>query len=587
MQYNKLAKLRLGLDLDFEAGFDWLYMSWVYLVLSKKGVCDQVVNRIKRLYADSTTIVVVNNVLGKQFSNIRGSLRQGDVPSMFWFSTGIDPLLIYLEKTLSGIPIFSLPVAGPAPHTSASPTLNPLKQLYKLVAYADDVKPSITTMHEFYVVDNACTILEKASGVKLHRDPSAGKVKFLPLGRWKGTLTQEDLPHQYITLSDHLDFVGVELRDTFIQTRKANGDQLQSRIKNTVGPWKTGKFMPLTLRPYSANTYALSKVWFKCSSINLRVQDINTINSQVKGWLYQDCFEKPSETVLYRDSTDGGLGLFNVKIRSLALLIRSFLETALHPAFRHSLYHEALFRFHVLNDDSVPNPGFPPYYDVDFFNTLKHYHETSPMNIAVMSIKQWYKVLLDDQVLMNPTIGDMAPSLVPVRVEELSPEIDWDITWRMSRMKGLDSELTAFIFKLLHCLLPSQDRVSRITRNQTQNIGLCLLCQTEVEDLPHAFFSCRHSCVAGLSLLGYLQVLCPNTSQEDALHLQLGHDLDEQEQLAAVCLLATGLKYIWSTRVEKKAVILYKMRSEIEAKISVLRRTRYSSAGDKIAEMIR
>ena len=80
--------------------------------------------------------------------------------------------------------------------------------------------------------------------------------------------------------------------------------------------------MPLTLRPFSANTYALSKVWFKCSSINLRVQDINTINSQVKGWLYQDCFEKPSETVLYRDSTDGGLGLFNVKIRSLALLIR-------------------------------------------------------------------------------------------------------------------------------------------------------------------------------------------------------------------------------------------------------------------------
>ena len=106
-----------------------------------------------------------------------------------WFSTGIDPLLIYLEKTLSCIPIFSLPVAGPAPHTSASPTLNPLQQLYKLVAYADDVKPSITTMHEFYVVDNACSILEKASGVKLHRDPSAGKVKFLPLGRWKGTLT--------------------------------------------------------------------------------------------------------------------------------------------------------------------------------------------------------------------------------------------------------------------------------------------------------------------------------------------------------------------------------------------------------------
>ena len=112
-------------------------------------------------------------------------------------------------------------------------------------------------------MDRACSMLERASGVKLHRDPSVGKVKFLALGRWRGTLTQEDLPHQYILLSDHLDFVGVELRPTFIQTRKVNGDQLQSRIKNTVGPWKAGRFMPLTLRPYSANTYALSKVWFK------------------------------------------------------------------------------------------------------------------------------------------------------------------------------------------------------------------------------------------------------------------------------------------------------------------------------------
>ena len=138
--------------------------------------------------------------------------------------------------------------------------------------------------------------------VKLHRDPSVGKVKFLPLGRWRGTLCQEDLPHQYVQLSDHLDFVGVELRATYQQTRKVNGDQLQSRVKNTVGPWKAGRFMPLTLRPFSANNYALSKVWFKCSSINLRNQDIDAINSLVKSWLYQDCLEKPRELVLYRDS---------------------------------------------------------------------------------------------------------------------------------------------------------------------------------------------------------------------------------------------------------------------------------------------
>ena len=107
------AKIKSGcglLDLDFMAGFDWLDMSWVYLVLKKKGVCDQVINRLKRIYSNSTSVVVVNNILGKSFPNIRGSLRQGDVPSMFWFAVGIDPLLNYLDKRLIGIPIASLPV---------------------------------------------------------------------------------------------------------------------------------------------------------------------------------------------------------------------------------------------------------------------------------------------------------------------------------------------------------------------------------------------------------------------------------------------------------------------------------------------
>ena len=200
-------------------------------------------------------------------------------------------------------------------------TMAPIKQEFKLVAYADDVKPAITSMEEFNLVDRACTLLEKASGVKLHRNPDTGKVKFLPLGRWRGTLTQEDLPHQYVRLSDHLDFVGVELRSTFTQTRKVNGDLIQERLKNTVGPWKAGRFMPLSQRAFSANCYALSKVWFKCSVVNLRVQDHLSISSQIKSWLYQDMLIKPSELVLYRSTEVGGLGFINVNIRSMALLI--------------------------------------------------------------------------------------------------------------------------------------------------------------------------------------------------------------------------------------------------------------------------
>ena len=582
---HHVGKTKAGcglLDLDFLAGFDWLDMAWVYLVLARKGVSQEVISRIARIYSNSSTIVVVNNVLGKTFSNIRGSLRQGDVPSMFWFAIGIDPLLVYLEKRLAGIPITSLPVSGPCLENSACQVLPPQQQLYKVVAYADDVKPSITSMQEFFLVDQACSLIERASGVKLHRDPAAGKVKFLALGRWMGTLTQEDLPHQFIKLSDHLDFVGVELKSTFVQTRKANGDQLQSRVSNTVGPWKSGKFMPLTLRPYSANTYVMSKVWFKCSSMNLRVQDITSINSSVKSWLYQDCFEKPSELVLYRSPQDGGLGLFNVKMRSLACLIRTFLETAANPMFRHSLYHEVLFRYHVLGEVSLPNPGIPPYYDKEFFATIQHYHETSPLNISVMTIKQWYSVLMEDRLLMSPATENTPQLLLPVRAEALTPTNDWTNSWRLARIKGVDSVLSAFLFKLLHRLLPTKDRVSRLRGEE----GICYLCNEEIEDLSHAFFTCSHSRVAGLALLGWVQVLCPNLLPEDALVLQLGEDLPEVDELAVVYTIAAGLMHIWEARVLKKQITPFLVRAELEAKISLLRHTRYSEAGYRMQDML-
>ena len=180
-------------------------------------------------------------------------------------------------------------------------------------------------------------------------------------------------------LSDHLDMVGVELWATWSQSRKANGDIVQKRVSTTINAWKAGKFMPLVLRPWSINCYALSKVWFKCGSVNLRAVDISALNSSLKSWLYADLLEKPSEAVMCRPSTHGGLGVVGIRFKSLALLIRTFLETVAIPTFRHSLLHSALYRYHILDDYSIPNPGFPSYYPLEFFQTIKKVHYNSPL----------------------------------------------------------------------------------------------------------------------------------------------------------------------------------------------------------------
>ena len=62
--------------------------------------------------------------------------------------------------------------------------------------------------------------------------------------------------------------------------------------------------------------------------------------------------------------------------------------------------------------------------------------------------------------------------------------------------------------------------------------------------------------------------------------------MDEVDQLAVVCLLSTGLKFIWETRVEKKNVTLFKMRTEIETKITILRKSRHAAAGKRMLEII-
>ena len=99
------------LDNDYKMAFDLMIMLWVFQVLRAKGVDQRVIERLKNIYQDNITVVVVNGVPGKAVKNTRWSMRQGDLPSVFWFCYGIEPLVIYLEKRLKGLTIYSSPKA--------------------------------------------------------------------------------------------------------------------------------------------------------------------------------------------------------------------------------------------------------------------------------------------------------------------------------------------------------------------------------------------------------------------------------------------------------------------------------------------
>ena len=453
-----------------------------------------------------------------------------------------------------------------------------MEERYRVIGYADDMKPAITNMEEFHLVDFASSLFERSSGCKLHRDPSAGKCKFLPLGKWRNSLTQESIP-AFMVLSDHLDMVGVELRATHTQTRKVNGDILQDRVQQIIGAWRSGKFMPLTQRPWSINTYCLSKVWFKTNVIDLRVADITSIISKVKSWLYSDQFEKPEELVLFRPILQGGLNLHNVKFKAMSMLIRSFMETAANPSYLHSLFHSALFNYHVLLDHSWPDPGIPPFFSQELFSIIRQAHLHSPLDVRTMSSKQWYHLLLENHVTMT---DDIPRSFILCRAETLNPDNDWENTWRLARLKGLNSDQTSFLWRLLHRLLPTLDRVSRINQNSSP---ICKHCDTQVvEDLQHALFNCPFNNMTSQALMNMLSHPLPNLNP--SMVLTLNFQVEEDLELPMVWLTTNILMKIWDFRKEKKRCDLVLVRADLEARVSLLRESRFKEASVSISHML-
>ena len=388
-------------------------------------------------------------------------------------------------------------------------------------------------------------------------------------------------PANEISVCIVLYMVGVILKATHSQTRKANGDELQSRVKNTIGPWQTGKFMPLTQRSWSVNCYALSKVWFRSYCIDLRLLDFSSINSKIKSWLYADQLIKPEEKVLFRPVEYGGLGLLSVQIRSQACLIKSFLETAANPNFQQNLYHATLFKYHVLGDRTLPDPGMPPYYPASFFNTLCKVSQETPLNILNMSLKEWYRVLLEDNVTMSVVGNSM--EYIPCRVEVLYPNTDWEVTWRRCRISGLGSELTSFLYRFVHDLLPTRERLHRISP-ATSNI--CRLCPSNsIEDLTHSFFLCSFNREFSTRIIQSLLALDGTLTPEKLLRLEMNIDDDDME-LPTIWYVTAKLFHIWSCRATNKRAKLYTIRAEVESRVALLRETRFRASADKVIGLI-
>ena len=65
-----------------------------------------------------------------------------------------------------------------------------------------------------------------------------------------------------------------------------------------------------------------------------------------------------------------------------------------------------MYRYHVCSETNLPDPGFTPYYNVAFFQVIREVKERTSVNPITMTVKDWYKYILENSVTMSEVDED-------------------------------------------------------------------------------------------------------------------------------------------------------------------------------------
>ena len=168
--------------------------------------------------------------------------------------------------------------------------------------------------------------------------------------------------------------------------------------------------------------------------------------------------------------------------------------------------------------------------------------------------------------------------LIPVHSERAQLQVDWPQTWGRARLRGLPGDLANYMFRHLHGLLPTQDRVARLGGSRGGRApGMCRRCLPDTPDsLLHTMFVCPFTAMAAGALLQILQQELPGVSHLDLLYFNF--DLTPEQELPITTLLATSFLSLWTSSKEIKPVTWTHLRASLLLRCHTLQNTKKHQA---------
>ena len=189
------------------------------------------------------------------------------------------------------------------------------------------------------------------------------------------------------------------------------------------------------------------------------------------------------------------------------------------------------------------------------------------------STKDWYQYLIKDE--FSEVVGGV--HRWRNCKAELNYDGDWDHIWKNSRSACLNDDCISLAFKILHDLLPTEDRIASVLRNSS---ALCKFSCGCVSDQVHIFFHCVHSSAIGDWLMSLVGCIFPLATPESTLKL----DVFDNESL--VWIILETFHFIWDHRVKGKRVTVLECMAKLKSEAEMLIETAHDDKATIILQYL-
>ena len=389
------------------------------------------------------------------------SIRQGDPIAMLLYIIYIEPLLIALEKRMTGLKVAGIEKS--------------------LEAYCDDINVTTDNLGDFEIVATVIGKFEKVSGAILSRNK---KCKVIGFGNWN---EKQDWPLEWFKPVKSEKIFGIFICDSYHEILELNWNYRYKKFSNMMYSWSYRILDILQQRVEAIRMFGLSRVYYVAAVLPIKPEMVRKFESLMGKyiWNFSGRVLRVSIDEMKNRKLEGGLNLPCLASMADSLLF-SQLCRLIKSGEKKTLEHVSYWLGDLL-ENLAPDTNLG---QLRALETPEYFAHIAELVVEMMISEKVTAGTLKN--LTNKTVyAEMTSSFPPPKVV-MESSLNYSTAWKRLHSSVVDDKARDVLFLLLHNKLPVKERLFRIG---LKHDPYCLNCDgAEVNDIVHFFCICEAVC---------------------------------------------------------------------------------------------